>query len=226
MAQKIIDLSQQLATGMQVFPLHSPTHILPWAKHETYGFASEAIFCNSHAGTHVDAPYHFIKDAETVDELDLHRFFGPAVVFDLTDKPRRSLITDEDLARCEQQVPIEPDDIVLLYTGIDGALGSKEYISEYSGLSEAGAQYLIQRQVKAVGTDAPGIDHPEARACPAHYALLPKGVLIFENLAELGSLVATAGTKRFNFYGLPLKIRRGTGSPVRAMAVLETGDRK
>ncbi len=223
MAQKIIDLSQELATGMQVFPLHSPTHILPWAKHEAYGFASEAIFCNGHAGTHVDAPYHFLKDAQTVEQLALDRFFGPAIVFDLRDKPRRSLIDDQDLARCEQQIPIEPGDIVLLYTGIDAVLGSREYLSEYSGLSEAGAQYLLQRQVKAVGTDAPGIDHPEAKPCPAHYALLPKGVLIYENLAQLAELIAAAGTKRFNFYGLPLKIRRGTGSPVRAMAVLETG---
>ena len=97
MSQTIIDLSQDLVTGMQVFSLHSPTHVLPWAKREAYGFQSEALFCNSHAGTHVDAPIHFLKDGAPIDQIALDRFFGPAVVYDLTHLPGRSHISADDL---------------------------------------------------------------------------------------------------------------------------------
>ncbi len=218
-----IDLSQELATGMQVFPLHSPTHLLPWAKREAYGFASEALFCNSHAGTHVDAPYHFLADGQTVDALPLDRFFGPALVYDLTHLPRKSLIEPEDLQASAVQSPIQPDDIVLLRTGIDELLGQPDYLRAFSGLSEASARYLVERGIKAVGIDGPGIDHPEARTCPAHHALLPAGVVIYENLANLGALLAAAGGGRFVFHGLPLRLRAASGSPVRAMAVVDQG---
>lgn len=220
MEQKVIDLSQEIATGMQVFPLHSPTHVLPWAKREALGFATEAIFCNGHAGTHVDAPYHFLEQGRTIEQVPLDRFFGPAVVYDLTHKPKKSLITDEDLAECAKEIAPQQGDIVLIRTGIDVQLGRPEYLSDYSGLSESGARYLVKQNVKAVGTDAPGIDHPEATACPAHYVLLPEEILIYENLANLGALLDLAKGRRFSFHALPLKIRKGTGSPVRAMAVV------
>jgi kynurenine formamidase len=218
---RTFDLSQELATGMQVFPLHSPTHLLPWAKREAYGFASEALFCNSHAGTHVDAPYHFLAEGATIDDVPLDRFFGPAVAYDLTHLPPRSLIEPQHLEASAADSPIRPDDIVLLRTGIDDRLGQSDYLRDYSGLSEAGARYLAERKIKAVGTDGPGIDHPEATACPAHYALLPAGVLIYENLANLAALLAAAGGKRFTFHALPLKLRAASGSPVRAMAALD-----
>lgn len=217
----VIDLSQELATGMQVFALHSPTHLLPWAKRETYGFASEALFCNSHAGTHVDAPFHFLAQGQTVDRVPLDRFFGPAVVYDLTHLSPRSRISPDDLAPCVAETPIEPGDIVLLRTGIDERLGTPDYLRAYSGLAEQSARLLAGLGVKAVGTDAPGIDHPEAVACPAHHVLLPAGILIYENLANLAALLAVARGRRFTFHGLPLRLAAASGSPVRAMAVVE-----
>jgi kynurenine formamidase len=220
MGPAVIDLSQELATGMQVFPLHSPTHVLPWARLENCGFKTEAIFCNSHAGTHVDAPSHFLVDGSPVDQLPLENFFGPAVVYDLSDKPLKSYIGAEEIARCEEQTALLEGDIVLFRTGIDRHFGKPEFISAYSALSEDGARYLAQRKVKAVGTDAPGIDHPDQFACPAHHVLLPLGIVIYENLANLEALVQAARGKRFTFHALPLKIRGATGSPVRAVAVI------
>jgi kynurenine formamidase len=219
----VIDLSQSIFTGMQVFPLHSPTHLLPWAKREAYGFASEALFCNSHAGTHVDAPYHFIKKGQTIDQLPLDRFYGPALALDLTSLPARSHISAQDLQQAAGDDPIQPGEIVLLRTGIDTRLGQPEYLSDYSGLSEEGARYLVEQGVKAVGTDAPGIDHPEATTCPAHHVLLPAGLPIYENLANLATLIEAARGARFTFHGQPLKLRAASGSPVRALAVLQRG---
>lgn len=220
MSPTIIDLSQELVTGMQVFALHSPTHVLPWAKREAYGFQSEALFCNTHAGTHVDAPAHFLVDGDPVDRLPLDRFFGPALVWDLTHLPARHHIGPDDLQRCAGQIATRPGDIVLLRTGIDEKLGQPAYLSDFAGLSAEGAQFLVERGVKAVGTDAAGIDAPDAAACPAHHVLLPAGVPVFENLAGLGRLLEVAAGQRFTFYALPLRIRGASGSPVRAIAVV------
>jgi kynurenine formamidase len=218
----VIDLSQEMITGMQVFALHSPTHVLPWANRGAYGFQSEAIFCNSHAGTHVDAPFHFLKDGQPIDELPLDRFFGTAVVYDLSHLAPRSHISAAELRQCaEQGAPPQAGDIVLLRTGIDVKLGRPEYLTEYAGLSEEGATYLADRGVKGVGTDAAGIDAPDAVTCPAHHVLLPRGIVVFENLANLERLLQVAAGQRFRFYALPLKIRGASGSPVRAMAVLD-----
>jgi len=217
----VIDLSQELVTGMQVFALHSPTHVLPWARREASGFQSEALFCNTHAGTHVDAPIHFLDDGASVDRIELERFFGPALVYDLSQLPARHHICRADLERCAQGgLAPESGDIVLLHTGIGAQLGTPSYLSDYAGLSEEGARYLVDRGVKAVGTDAAGIDAPDATSCPAHHVLLPRGIVVFENLANLDRLVQLAAGRRFTFHGLPLRIPGASGSPVRAMALL------
>jgi kynurenine formamidase len=222
MGQRVFDLSQELFSGMQVFDLHSPTHILPWAKLEASGFRSEAIFCNGHAGTHVDAPYHFLKEGRSIEQIPLDRFFGPAIVYDLTHLHPKGRITRAHLEQLSTtEIAPEQGDIVLLRTGIDSYLGRPEYLSDYSGLSEEGAAFLADRGVKAVGTDAASIDHPEEAACPVHNLLFPKEILIYENLANLEPLLEAARGKRFAFTALPLKIRQGTGSPVRAMAVVD-----
>jgi kynurenine formamidase len=222
MGQRVFDLSQELFSGMQVFPLHSPTHILPWAKLEAYGFRSEAIFCNGHAGTHVDAPYHFLKEGRSMDKTPLDRFFGPAIVYDLTHLHPKGRITSAQLEQLSAaEIAPRQGDIVLLRTGIDSYLGRPEYLTDYSGLSEDGAAFLTNRGVKAVGTDGAGIDHPDEATCPVHNLLLPREILIYENLANLESLLKVARGKRFAFTALPLKIQQGTGSPVRAMAVVD-----
>ena len=222
MPREVIDLSQELATGMQVFGLHSPTHVLPWATREARGFQSETLFCNTHAGTHVDAPVHFLAGGDGVDRIALTRFFGPAVVLDLTGLPPRSHISAVQLERCAaEQIAPRAGDIVLLYTGIDARYGEREYLTDFSGLSKEGADHLARLEIKAVGTDAAGIDGADARPCPAHHVLLPRGIVVFENLANLGRLLQVARGRRFTFHALPLKIRSASGSPVRAMALVE-----
>jgi len=220
MQQTIIDLSQELVTGMQVFTLHSPTHVLPWARREAYGFQSEALFCNSHAGTHVDAPIHFLADGAAVDQIPLDRFFGQAVVYDLTHLSPRSHISLQDLTQCAAEIAPQAGDIVLLRTGIDVRLGQRDYLTGYCGLSAEGARYLVDLGVKAVGTDAAGIDAVDATTCPAHHVLLPAGIVVFENLANLERLLQVARGRRFTFHGLPLRIPGASGSPVRAMALV------
>ena len=219
---RVIDLTQEIHSGMQLFPLHSPTQVLPWSPRERYGWTSNALFINEHAGTHLDAPHHFVDGGETVDQIDLSRLTGPAVALDMSAHHPKGLISAADLERATAKLPLQEGDAVLLWTGVDRFLGQREFLTTYAGLAEDGAQLLVERGVRLVGTDAPGIDMVEALPCPAHHVLLPAGVLIVENLANLAELLqVVGGQRRCTLHTFPLKIRGGTGSPIRAVAVVD-----
>ena len=100
-------------------------------------------------------------------------------------------------------------------------LGEPEYFESHGGLAGDGAAWLVEQGVRLVGTDAASLDHPDDEEFPAHSGLLPKGVLVIENLANLAELIATAGGRRFALHTFPLKVAGGTGSPVRAVAVVD-----
>jgi len=220
-AGTIIDLTQEIFSGMQLFPLHSPTRVLPWSPRERYGWTSNALFINEHAGTHLDAPVHFVEGGASVDALDLSLLTGPAMVLDMSHLYPKGLIGADDLEQTTATAPVRAGDAVLLWTGVDRFLGQREYLSTYSGLSEDGARWLVDAGARLVGTDAAGIDQVEAAPCPAHHVLLPAGTLIVENLANLSQLLKLAAGRRFTLHTFPLKIRGGTGSPIRAVAVVE-----
>ncbi len=221
MDEVILDLSQEIETGMQLFPLHSPTHVVPWAPRERYGWTTNALFINEHAGTHLDAPFHFVDGGVTIDSLDLSRLTGPALAVDLSSKWPKGLISARDLEEALGDLELEDGDALVLRTGAEDRLGSSEYLSEYPGLSVDAAQLLVGRGVRLVGTDAASIDHPEAGEFPVHHTLLPAGVLVVENLSNLRELIRCTGTKRFTLHTFPLKISGGTGSPIRAVAVID-----
>jgi len=131
----------------------------------------------------------------------------------------KGLITGEDLRAAEKTVGtrIHKHDKVLLYTGWDSHWGKGDYASSNAGISKDAADLFVKRQADLVGIDSANLDHPDDPSFPAHNTLLPKEVLIVENLCNLGSVRRS----RFRFIALPLKFKEGTGSPVRAVAIIE-----
>ncbi len=89
-------------------------------------------------------------------------------------------------------------------------------MSAYLGISKEAANYFVKLGVDLVGVDSPSIDHPDASKFPVHNTLLPHDILIVENLSNLGNIHAN----RFKFSAMPLKLKEGTGSPVRAIAMV------
>lgn len=216
---KVVDLSQEVSPESQVFPAYPRPCFIPWTRREVLGFQAEVIFMATHTGTHVDAPIHFDPAGRPVSELPPEALMGSGVVVDASGKAPLSHITSSDIQRWEDRegVSISRAEVVLIRTGWDRRLGSVEYLESYPGLSGDAAEYIASARPKAIGVDSPNPDHPLDSSFTTHNTLLPRGVLIIENLASLESLPPTG----FRFIGLPLKLRGLSGSPIRAIALTE-----
>lgn len=224
----LIDLSQEIYQGMGVYPGHLKTVIWEHAGHaETQGrfeggfsFQSFGLMLCDHGPTHVDALSHLDPrpSAASIDQMPLDTFWGPGVCLDLSHKPAHSYISAEDMDTAAAGVELRPGDVLLIYTAtFDRHYGTPAYTSQYPGLDAAASQWLLERQVKIFGVDSPSPDNPISRTYPVHMMCREHGLTHYENLCNLDQLLG----RRFTFFGFPLRIRGGTGSPVRALALLE-----
>ncbi len=213
---RIIDLSMTLYTGLPVFEGYPVPVVHEWTSIEKHGYYSNILILVEHTGTHVDAPAHFIERAPTIDEVPLDRFMGKGLVVDVSGLGEKEEIKPEHIIEAEQRFNVRVGEgwIVLFHTGYDRYVGSEKWY-RHPGLGEPAARFLVERGVNAVGIDAPSIDH---EPFPAHKTLLPNNIVIYENLTNLDKVKDKAG---FMVYGFPLKIKKGSASPVRVIAVIE-----
>jgi kynurenine formamidase len=208
----VIDLTHPLTADMPVYPGTEPPLIQPANTVERNGFAETLIRMYSHTGTHIDAPAHMLAGAPSLDQFGVDRFVGRACAIDV------SALGDGRIGRSA----LEPHaslvsgcDFVLLHTGWSRNWGSARYFEDYPVLSPDGAQWLVERLRKGVGFDVISADPVGAAVFDNHLAFFRAGLVIVENLTNLGSLVG----RTFTFSCLPLAFERGDGSPVRAVAV-------
>ncbi len=213
---KIIDLSMYIYTGLPVFEGYPIPIVHEWTNIDRDGYYSNILMLVEHTGTHVDSPAHFIKGAPSIDDVPLERFMGKALVVDVSGLKEKEEIRVEHIIGAERRfnVRVGRGWIVLFYTGYDRFIGSEKWF-KHPGLGEEASRFLVERGVNAVGIDAPSIDH---EPFPAHKTLLPNNIVIYENLTNLDKVKDRAG---FMVYGFPLKIKKGSASPVRVIAVLE-----
>lgn len=221
----LLDLSHTLENDQPHFATHTKFFRMMWNRLEFGDRSAHAqIIMGEHSGTHVDAPMHFYPESASIDALDLDHFTGLGRCVDAAFVGLDQTLSADDLLNSEKREGvINSGEIVLIHYGFDrwwqkGA-EARRYRTAWPGLSEDAAMLLATRGVKAVGTDAISIDTSKDQAIVAHQRLLGAGVVIYENLTRLETLVG----HRFRFWGMPLKIGGGTGSPVRAYAeILES----
>lgn len=225
MSFRIIDLSQEIYQGMPVFSPHQPTMIFQNISHEEslkkmgFMFSTNNLLISEHGPTHTDAPYEYDPSGDTIEKISLDRFFGPAVCLDVSHISPDEYITRSDLEKALNRsgLDILHGDTVLLHTGhYKRSYSTGEWLERYAGLDFEAAEWLARHCVVNVGIDAPSVDKTGDMEYSAHKACRQYGMLNTENLCNL-DMVANM---RFLYVGLPLKIRKGTGSPVRAVAVL------
>lgn len=231
MTIEIIDLSQEIYTGMPVFPGLPEVAITMHASHEEWdGISTSEVVSpavnrlelGEHTGTHVDAINHMAAQyrGQSIDTMPLTMFFTEGICLDLSRKGLRELIEPGDLeqALSRDNFEIKPGDTVLLYTDhFRRAFGTDDW-QDGPGISVEAARWLGEQKIAAFGVEtmAPGVLHVSNKE--VHHICGEMGFTHYENMINLYRLI---GWGRFRFIGLPLKIRGGTGSPVRAVAVFE-----
>ncbi len=188
-----------------------------------------------HGGTHIDAPIHFSETGQTVDQIPLTRLIGDAIKIDVSANAANDpdyLISVQDLEKWEESYGQIPEgSIVLLQSGFGKYypnkvkyLGTAERGEEavqklhFPGLSPDAAQWLVDnRSIKAIGIDTPSIDYGQSEYFESHVILLSKNIPAFENLTNLDQLPEIG----FSIIALPIKIKGGSGGPLRIIALKE-----
>jgi len=220
--KRVVDLTHHLCPEKEQRRL-----ILKATRTLDTSFANEyALEMHAHIGTHVEGPYHCLKDGKRIDELPPERFVGEALVMDLTHKRDEDrAITKDDLERSGGS--IKEGDIVLLKTGYDGRFPSEEMQSEgYKArspyLTYEAVKWLIGKKMKLLGIDFWSIEEfpidPKIGE-PRHIMLFEHEIPLIHSLVDLTKMEE----ERVFFAALPLPISGLDSSPVRAVA-LELAD--
>jgi len=228
---EIIDLSQEIYAGMPVFSGHPEVEISVHDWHEkAEGVpAGEAVspsvnrlVFGEHTGTHVDAFNHMAQQyrGQSIDRMPLSMFYTEGICLDLSHKGLRELIEISDLeqALSVEKLEIEPEDTVLIYTDHYRRRFGTDDWPHNPGVSVEAARWLGAQKIAAFGVESmsPGVRHVSNKE--VHYICGELGFTHYENLINLHLLIRRG---RFRFIGLPLKVRGGTGSPVRAVAIFD-----
>lgn len=212
---KPIDLTLTISPTIQNFPGSPKPQFILWSTIKDDGYNLELLFLSSHTGTHLDAPYHFVKNGSKIHDIPIHRLFGKAILIEIP-KGNDQAISKNDLISFEKKFGIIPQkSSIIFHTGWQKNLKKNFYFTKNPGLTESAAKYLSAKKINLVGIDSPSIDLGKDDKFPAHKILAKNDILIVENLSNLNKIHST----NFDFIILPLKLRDATGSPVRAIAI-------
>jgi kynurenine formamidase len=232
---KIIVLTYPFSPETHHWPTAKPFHFEKVAEGRTPGgfwYSSYNYGGSEHVGTHMDAPFHFAEGKWTTEQVPLSRLIGPGVVIDVRQQTAKNAdytLQVNDIRTWENiNGRIPQGSIVLIRSGWGKYWGDgKRYFGSdepgnvtdlhFPGLSKEAAEFLIkQRNVKAVGIDTPSIDPGPSKDFIAHQILGAANVPIFENVAAVDRVPAKGAT----VFAIPMKIKGGSGAPLRIFAVL------
>ena len=209
----IIDLTHEIHTGMMAYPGDPEISLEEACTHETDGCHVDYLMCGSHAGTHIDAPYHFLPEGKSITDYPVSRFLGEGVVLDLQYKKAGEAITKEDLMPLQEKV--KQGDFLILQTGWCGKYGDEAYLN-HPYLNVEAAQAIADLGVSIVAVDFLNVDPTLWEQWDVHPVLLGNEVLIVENL---NNSLALDADRRYDFCFAPIKLQGSDGGLVRAFAV-------
>jgi len=231
---EIIDLSQEIYSGMPVFNGLPEVKMSIHATHEEWEKIPDPttitpsvykLELGEHTGTHVDALNHMGRQfvGQSIEKMPLSMFYTEGICLDFSHKNLKELIEPSEIEdACKRaNLAIKKGDTVLFCTDhYRKYFGTENWVNG-PGLTAASARWLGEKEVSAFGVEtmSPGI--PKVSNRDVHQICGEMGFTHYENMINLYRLI---GRGRFRFIALPLKIRGGTGSPVRAVAVFEDKD--
>jgi kynurenine formamidase len=197
-----------------------------------YFYSSYAYSAPKHGGTHLDAPIHFSAHGRTADEIPVRQLIAPAAVIDVSTKTTSNAdyrLTADDVRAWESQHgTIAPGTIVLLHTGWGSRYGDRKlYFGDdtpgatdklhFPSYGEDAARLLVtERRAGAIGVDTASIDYGQSKDFIVHQIANGANVPGLENIAHLERVPARGAW----VVALPMKIGKGSGGPLRAVALL------
>jgi kynurenine formamidase len=218
----IVDLSHTIEEGMPVYPTHPQYFHMEWNTGDPSNLFQ--LIISEHAGTHLDCPRHFYGDPGDerripLEMVPVERFINPAVKLDFQGLRGDQQLKVADVEKWEEKYrPLQKGEAAIFYFGWDKKWkrlpAGKPFIESWPGITREVAEYLAEREVSLVGTDCLGIDGSSTEDLGTHFVVLEKGILIVENLKNLDQVPS-----EFILISLPLKIKDGTGCPIRAVAL-------
>jgi kynurenine formamidase len=201
-----------------------------------YFYSAYSYAASEHGGTHMDAPVHFAKGMATIDQIPLQRLVTPGVVIDVQRQAaanRDYQITAKDLTDWEMQNGRIPEGCILLfrtgwgkfypdamkYLGTNNKGQTAVAELHFPGVDPSAAKWMVaNRRISGIGIDTASIDYGQSQRFETHQILYQAGFIAIENVARLNELPV----KGFEIVALPMKIERGSGAPVRIIAILNS----
>ena len=185
---KVIDLTQTISENIPSFPGSPQPSFINWENIEKDGYNLELLFLSTHTGTHIDAPYHFLKKGQKIHQIMTNRLVIEAVLIKTRKGPNQA-ITKTDIQKFEKRYgKIDNGSTVIFYTDWQKNLEKKSYFLRNPGLAVSAARYLTSKKINLVGIDSPSIDLGKDSKFPVHHILAKSGILIVENLTNLDKI--------------------------------------
>jgi kynurenine formamidase len=236
-AGSLVDLSHDFAADTIYWPTAEPFKLDTVSAGMTdkgYYYSAYQFSAAEHGGTHIDAPVHFAEGHDTVDQIPLDRLIGSAIKVDVSANAkldRDYQVSVADFQAWETRNGKIPDDSILLlqtgwsehwnnrmkYLGTDRRGADAVPELHFPGLAPEAARWLTEnRKIKAIGLDAASIDYGQSQLFESHRILMGHNIPAFENVTNLDRVSVKGST----VIALPMKIRGGSGGPLRIIALV------
>ncbi len=209
----LIDISLTLHPDLPVWPGDAPV-ILERMRSISEGSASNdtRLRCSVHAGTHVDAPCHFLENGASVDQLPLDVLVGPATVVAIEDT---SVITPNDLM--DRNLPGDTRRLLIRTPNSElWSDPSHRFHRDFVALNPAAAQWVVDQGIRLIGVDYLSVQRYSDTNAATHRILLKAGVVIVEGLDLRGVRPGS-----YELMCLPMKLAGSDGAPARAVLIEE-----
>ena len=214
---KIVDLSHKLYPGKEEYKLEMKTHFTDelypqYKRRENEWYILQEVTLLTHVGTHIEMPYHHIKDGKDASEFPLEKLVGEAIIIDFVHKKKNESIGVDDLKRYDKK--IRKGDIVIIKTGRSKFYRTKK-AHERPYVTNEAVKWLVNKKIHCLGIDCSGIEMKGLDHQPNHTTLLENEIPLIEYLANLDALKKD----RVLLFILPWKVEKLESSPVRVIAI-------
>jgi kynurenine formamidase len=219
---RVVELNHELYPGVPTYPGQPPLETEVIRTNDEHGFQLTRLHLNTHHGTHVDAPSHFVSGTnQTLSDFAGAQLVGRGVVLDVPAGPGEGVTAEQCAAALAARGCRLPDNpIILLHTGFQDrhGLDAEVHGTRHPYVTSDAAEWLVAHNAKIVGIDATSFERHGGEipdTTPAHNTLLGAGVLLIEEVAGLDQvtwpdpLIVVA----------PLPLRGADGAPCRVFAI-------